>query len=158
MKFLVSRYNPDRDSDPYMQEFEVEVPRIDESTLRDSLLAEETPHRDIADALAEMKALRVSEKRPGRLVLGSDQVLSCDGALYSKPEDRAEARAHLATLRGRKHVLVTAAVIAEDGRLFIAALFGRLRRRVDRPGTVDGDGLGGDAVRMVGSTSPVRAQ
>ncbi len=96
--------------------FEVERPRIDESALKDSLLAEGQPHRNVADALAEMKALRVSQKRPGRLVLGSDQVLSCDGTLYSKPADRADAARQLAALAGRSHQLITAAVVAEDGK------------------------------------------
>ena len=49
--------------------------RVDEATLRDSLLSDGVAPRDIADALAEMKARRVSQKMPGRLVLGCDQVL-----------------------------------------------------------------------------------
>lgn len=95
---------------------EVVVPRVDESALRDSLLADGAPHRSIADALAEMKALRIAEKRPGPLVLGADQVLTCEGELFAKPADRDAARAQLAALRGRSHQLITAVVAAEDGR------------------------------------------
>lgn len=89
--------------------------RVDEATLRDSLLADGTAPRDIADALAEMKARRVSQKMPGPAVLGCDQVLNLGGRLLSKPADKDEARAQLLDMRGRAHDLLSAAVICEDG-------------------------------------------
>jgi len=89
--------------------------RVDEAALRDSLLADGTAPRDIADALAEMKARRVSQKMPGRAVLGCDQVLNLGGRLLSKPADKDEARAQLLDMRGRPHDLLSAAVICEDG-------------------------------------------
>jgi len=89
--------------------------RVDEATLRDSLLADGTAPRDIADALAEMKARRVSQKMPGRAVLGCDQVLNLGGRLLSKPADKDVARAQLLDMRGRAHDLLSAAVICEDG-------------------------------------------
>lgn len=94
---------------------EIRPARIDEAAVKDALLAEGAPARDIADALAELKALRVSGQATGRLVLGADQVLVADGRLYDKPCDRAEAGAHLRSLRGRTHQLLSAAVIARDG-------------------------------------------
>ena len=92
-------------------EFEVVVPRVDEEALKAGLLAEGAPARDIADALAEMKAARVSGRRPEALVLGCDQTLSCDGRLFSKPATPDEAREQLRTLMGRTHKLHSAAVI-----------------------------------------------
>ena len=92
-------------------EFEVVVPRVDEEALKAGLLAEGAPARDIADALAEMKAARVSGRRPEALVLGCDQTLSCDGRLFSKPATPDEAREQLRTLMGRTHRLHSAAVI-----------------------------------------------
>ena len=89
--------------------------RVDEAALRDSLLADGTAPQDIADALAEMKARRVSQKMPGRAVLGCDQVLNLGGRLLSKPADKDEARAQLLDMRGRPHDLLSAAVICEDG-------------------------------------------
>lgn len=94
---------------------EVEPARIDEAALRDSLLAEGAKPRDIADALAEMKALRVSQKKPDRLVLGCDQVLDLGGEILAKPASIDEARAHLLSLRGRRHELLSAAVLCESG-------------------------------------------
>lgn len=89
--------------------------RIDEAALKAAMLAEAAPPRDIADALAELKATRISARHPGALVLGADQVLVAEGRLYDKPADRRQARAHLSALRGRTHQLLSAAVIARDG-------------------------------------------
>ena len=97
-------------------EIEVIKPRVDEEMMRDALLADDESPRDIADTLAEMKARRVSEKHPGRLVLGCDQVLDLKGRLFSKVYDIEEARAQLMELRGKRHSLLSAAVLYEDGK------------------------------------------
>jgi septum formation protein len=91
------------------------APRVDEATVRDALLAEGAKPRDIADALAEMKARKVAEKTPG-LVLGCDQVLDLDGTLYAKPETPDQARGHLCQLRGKTHRLTSAIVAYEDAQ------------------------------------------
>ncbi|CUH85469.1 Maf family protein [Thalassovita mediterranea] len=91
-------------------------PRVDEDMVKDSLLAEGAPPRDIADTLAEMKALKVSEKEPDALVIGCDQVLDLGGRMLSKPETREEARAQLIDMRGERHMLLSAAVICEAGK------------------------------------------
>jgi septum formation protein len=97
-------------------QIEVIKPRVDEDMMRDAMLAEDAPPRDIADALAEMKARRVSEKHPGRLVLGCDQVLDLKGVLYSKARSVEEAKTQLMELRGKRHSLLSAAVLYEDGK------------------------------------------
>lgn len=97
-------------------EIEVEPARVDEAEVKAALAAEGAPPRDVADALAELKAARVSARRARRLVLGADQVLVHDGQVIDKPRDSAEARAQLLALRGATHQLLSAAVIAEDAR------------------------------------------
>lgn len=73
--------------------------------------------RDLADALAEMKAVKVSARVPGTLVLGGDSVVATeDGTLLDKPVDREDAARHLKLLSGKRHDLYSAAVIAEQGR------------------------------------------
>ena len=94
----------------------VEVPRVDEELIKQALLAEQASPRDIADALAEMKARKISEKNPGALVLGCDQVLDVHGAMLSKPTDPDDAMKQLQQLRGDRHSLLSAAVICEDGQ------------------------------------------
>ncbi|MEW2918648.1 nucleoside triphosphate pyrophosphatase [Ruegeria sp. ANG10] len=95
--------------------FSVQVARVDEDTMKGALLAEDAPPRDIADALAEMKARKVSDKNPGAMVLGCDQVLDFDGKLLSKPETPQDALAQLKAMRGKRHMLLSAAVIYQDG-------------------------------------------
>lgn len=94
---------------------EVEAPRVDEEMIRDGMLAEQHTPRDIADALAEAKATRISRKRPGAMVLGCDQVLDLAGDLLSKPTSAEQARRQLRAMRGCRHDLLSAAVICEDG-------------------------------------------
>jgi septum formation protein len=89
--------------------------RIDEAAVKQSMLAAGAAPRDLADKLAELKALRISTREPGRLVLGADQVLVHDGRIFDKAQSRVEARAHLMALRGQTHQLVSAAVVALDG-------------------------------------------
>ena len=96
--------------------FEVVKPRIDEDMVREALLSEGASPRDLADALAEMKALRVSEKHPEALVIGCDQVLDLAGKILSKPASREEARTQLLELRGKRHSLLSAVVICEGGK------------------------------------------
>jgi septum formation protein len=95
---------------------EIMPARIDEATVKQSMLAAGASPRDVADKLAELKAQRVSVRRPSRLVLGADQVLVHGGQLFDKAQSRAEARGHLTKLRGGTHQLLSAAVIAAAGQ------------------------------------------
>jgi septum formation protein len=90
--------------------------RIDETAIKQAMLAAGASPRDLADKLAELKALRISARRPGRLVLGADQVLVDDGRILDKAQSRTQARAQLLALRGRAHRLLSAAVVALDGQ------------------------------------------
>lgn len=98
---------------------EIVKPSVDEDEIKASYRAEGADVTDTAAALAEMKALSVSRRAmktaPGRYVLGSDQMLECEGLWFDKPADLAAARGQLSALRGRTHHLVSAAVLAKDG-------------------------------------------
>lgn len=97
--------------------FEAMAAGIDEEAAKASLRADGLGARDLSDALAELKALKVSMRCPGDLVLGCDSVLELhDGRLLDKADTREEAAEHLRLLSGRRHYLHSAAVIAEDGR------------------------------------------
>lgn len=94
--------------------FETAVAGVDEDAVKRGLIAEGAGPREIADALAELKALTISRARPD-LVIGADQTLELDGQLYDKAETLDEARARLRALRGRKHRLHAAVAVAKDG-------------------------------------------
>ena len=95
--------------------FDVIAPHVDEDAVKESLLAERAPPREIADALAALKASKVSMSQSGALVIGADQVLVFEGELISKMPDLGAARALLKRLAGKTHELVGAVVLAKDG-------------------------------------------
>ena len=67
-----------------------------------------------AALLARAKAMAVARARPGRLVLGADQVLALDGRRFTKPADRAAAHDQLRALAGRAHELHSAVAFVQD--------------------------------------------
>lgn len=96
--------------------FQIRPADIDEDKTKRAMIAEGASAADIAAALAEQKARHVALEFPGRLVLGSDQVLQHHGGILSKPVDRAAALDQLKLLRGADHALVSSACILLDGK------------------------------------------
>ncbi|MDF2901979.1 MAG: Maf/YceF/YhdE family protein, partial [Phenylobacterium sp.] len=94
--------------------FEVAVAGVDEDAVKNAMLAEGESPRDIADALAELKAVKVSRSRPG-FVIGSDQTLEFEGRLYDKAQRTEDAAERLKLMRGKPHKLHSAVVVAKDG-------------------------------------------
>ncbi|MEO9336157.1 Maf-like protein [Mesorhizobium sp. SB112] len=88
---------------------------VDERALEAPLEGSGASPQDVAAVLAEAKAQDVSERYPGRLVLGCDQTLSLDGEVFHKPKDMEGARRHLLALSGKTHQLNSAAVLVRDG-------------------------------------------
>ncbi len=96
--------------------FDTRSPRVDEAALRAAFAAEGTRPRDVADALAEAKALKIAGRVPDALVIGADQVLDLDGEILAKAASPEELRDQLSRLSGRAHRLHSAVVVAEQGR------------------------------------------
>jgi septum formation protein len=98
-------------------ETDVMAPMVDEQSAKESLIGQGLGARDIADALAEAKAVKVSGKHPTALVIGADQILALDDAsLLDKPTSQQDAIAQLTAMAGKTHKLYSAAVIAEQGK------------------------------------------
>jgi len=95
-------------------EFAVLPARIDEEAVKASLKAERKSADEAATTLAELKALSVSARVPGALVIGADQMLSCNGQWFDKPPDRDHAFAQLRALAGKRHTLHAAVCLARD--------------------------------------------
>jgi septum formation protein len=90
--------------------------RIDEEALRQSLESEATPPRDIADALADLKAAKVASRNPEALVLGCDQVMEFDARAWGKPDSPDAALAQLRMLCGKTHQLHSAIVLHDQAK------------------------------------------
>lgn len=95
--------------------FEAATAAVDEDEVKLAMKAEGADAFAVAEALAELKAQRVSPRFPGALVLGADQMLVCEGAWFDKPADLAGAAEHLRRLSGRPHHLLTALCLLRDG-------------------------------------------
>src|SRR3546814_14765722 len=96
---------------------DVMVAQVDEDSAKQAFRERGLQPRDIADGLAELKAEKVSQRRPEALVLGADQRLAAeDGGLLDKPGTREEAADQLRSPRGQDHVLNSAASPAPGGQ------------------------------------------
>src|SRR6516165_304193 len=94
---------------------EVQPADIDERTIE-----QQRPVRDaseLAALLAREKARMIAARLPGRLVLGADQTLALGERRFSKPGDRAGARAQLKALRGRTHELHSAVALMRESTI-----------------------------------------
>ena len=89
--------------------FTVEVSGVNENQIKHELAGADAA--DIARRLAAEKAQAVAEAHGNALVIGADQILECEGRLFDKPKDHADAEQHLRDLRGRMHRLVTAIAV-----------------------------------------------
>jgi septum formation protein len=78
---------------------------------------EAEPGPDFALRMACEKALAVSTRRPGALVLGADTVVDLDGEIFGKPHDPDDARRMLRMLSGRIHRVFTGFALARGGRI-----------------------------------------
>ncbi len=97
--------------------FEVIPAHVDETALRDHLVADGAGIADIAGALAEFKAATVARDHPDALVIGADQLLVLGHEIFSKPKDVRMAREHLQRLRGQTHELISAVALVRGDHL-----------------------------------------
>lgn len=123
-------------------DFVVETADVDEEALRQSLPSQRegvmTAPAEMALMLAGAKALAVSRRHPGDIVIGGDQVLAVGNRIFSKPSNLTDARAQLIKLRGRDHILVSAAAIGRgDSLVWSHAEEARMRMRDFSDGFVD---------------------
>ncbi len=96
--------------------FETSPAHVDEEGLTAALQGEGQSARNIADALAEAKAIKISSRLAGVTVIGADSTLALDdGAMLTKPESPEEAASHLRRMAGTRHRLFSAVVAARDG-------------------------------------------
>ena len=92
-----------------------EPARVDEAEVKAGLEGEGAGAREIAETLAELKAQKVSRRRPGVIIVGADQMLECEDVWFDKPIDLDQAAAHLRSLSGKTHRLISAVCVVRDG-------------------------------------------
>jgi septum formation protein len=111
--------------------FEAVAAAIDERGLEAQLVAAGAGPGEVALRLSKAKALVISAKMPGRLIVGADQVLWLEGQMFGKAADRAAAVSQLQKMSGRTHELHSGCCVVCDGRsAFETVAVARLRCRV----------------------------
>ncbi len=88
--------------------FDVAAADIDEAALKAAHLSSGLAGDKLALALANAKAEAIAGMHASDLVIGSDQVLTCNGKVFSKVNDMPQAARQLSELQGRTHRLVSA--------------------------------------------------
>jgi septum formation protein len=96
---------------------EVSASNVDEDAVKKSLLQNGANPEIISKNLAELKANKISQKRPNEIVLGADSVIDLNGEIISKPQNREEAFSILKKLNGKKHYLISSVCISRDGMM-----------------------------------------
>ena len=96
---------------------EVIPANIDEELIKESLLKEKETPNIISKNLAELKANKISKKKPNVFVIGADSVIDLEGKLISKPTNREEALNILKKLNGKKHQLISSVCISKNGSM-----------------------------------------
>jgi septum formation protein len=95
--------------------FDIEPAGVDEEEITRSLGSRAAP-QELASTLAEMKAVKISSRRPDAMVIGADSTLACNGRLFDKPPTMEAARKQLLALRGQTHELFSSVVVARGGQ------------------------------------------
>lgn len=80
------------------------------SELDETKIAADSPAQ-LAKALATAKARAVAAERPDDIVCGFDTVVECEGKVFGKPKDEADAVRMLHALSGREHRVHTGVCI-----------------------------------------------
>ena len=103
--------------DKYGFKLEVFPSNVDEDEIKNSLISKGASPLLISKNLAEVKANKVSMKKPDMIVLGADSVIDIDGILISKPKTREEGLNILKKLNGKKHQLISSVCISKNGSM-----------------------------------------
>ena len=96
---------------------EVEPSNVDEDIIKKSLIKENATPEIISKNLAEIKANKVSQKKPNKIVIGADSVIDLEGKIISKPSSRKEALEILKSLNNKSHYLISSVCLSKNGNM-----------------------------------------
>ncbi|MCH4092467.1 Maf family protein [Acetobacter sp.] len=99
--------------------FTVRTQPVDESLYKKEGRQAGDSAASVALRLAAAKAQAVSREAGQRdaLIIGADQMLSCEGDWFDKPASSLSARAQLSHLKGKSHFLHSAVVLCRRGEV-----------------------------------------
>jgi septum formation protein len=112
-------------------------------------------HSPAEEALAQArrKAASLAVRFPRTVLVGSDTLISLEGAKIGKPGDLNDARDILRRLRGRTHEVVTAVVMVMGDRTFGTAETAQVRMRAFSDPELESYLATGDSLDKAGAYS-----
>ncbi len=90
--------------------------KVDEKKVKDEFI--ETNFTDLVRLLAKKKAESVMEDYSKNIIIGSDQILICDGKLINKSENLSDAKNNLINLRGKRHTLISSLYVIKNKKFY----------------------------------------
>ena len=90
---------------------------VDEDPIKNNLVSDGASPEIVSKNLAEIKALKVSQNKNDKIVLGADSVIDLNGEIISKPSSREKAFEILKNLNGKSHYLVSSVCICKNGNM-----------------------------------------
>ena len=90
---------------------------IDEDIFKENLIREKASPEIISKNLSELKANKISNKKPNAIVIGADSVIDLEGEIISKPRSRDEALEILKKLNNKTHYLISSVCISRNGSM-----------------------------------------
>ena len=84
---------------------------VNEKEVKSIYVNEGYSARDVADVLADMKAKKLSNIYPDKLVIGCDQIMEYNGQILSKAINSTDLVDQLKALRNKNHTLYSACVV-----------------------------------------------
>ena len=90
--------------------------KVDEKKIKEEFI--ETNFTDLARLLAKKKAESVMEDYTKNIIIGSDQILVCEGKLINKSENLSDAKNNLINLRGKRHTLISSLYVIKNKKFY----------------------------------------
>lgn len=90
---------------------------LDETAIIQAAREEKKSALECAKTLADEKALSVSKTNSQALVIGSDQIMQCEGVWLEKAVNKEEAQQKLKFLRGKTHEAISAVSVAKEEKI-----------------------------------------
>ncbi|NBP27795.1 MAG: septum formation inhibitor Maf [Betaproteobacteria bacterium] len=123
--------------------FDVHAPQVDEAPRAGESFLQ------TAVRLAREKALAIAQSQPNAIVIGADQVASCEGERLDKPGTAERALAQLQLQRGKTSEFITAVCVDGLLRRYIT-----LENPLDCAGAAKSEGLGIALIESIEGPDP----
>ena len=90
--------------------------KVDEKRIKDEFI--ETNFTDLVRLLAKKKAESVMEDYSKNIIIGSDQILVCEGKLINKSKNLSDAKNNLINLMGKRHTLISSLYAIKNKKFY----------------------------------------